>query len=364
MRSMQRRGFTLIELLVVIAIIAVLIGLLLPAVQAAREAARRAQCVNNLKQIGLASHNYHSTTESFPMGCTQVVTDFPNGKNYGGPWSGFSAQAQLLPYLEQTPMYNSMNFNWACGESLNTTTYLARIASMTCPSDPNAGRRNTNSYASSYGATTTAMWAWTGSDPTNPNITTPNGSSGLYSYGLSYGIRDAADGTSNTIAFAEMLTGNQGVLYDGSNPGSKYRGNFMLISPGTRVGAAEQLSAFNNSNAVIQSVAACRTAFQRPGQPNIHDYKGYRWSQGATAFTMFNTVQPPNDVFGGCRFDARPDVWPDQAFVTGAASAHPGGVNCAMGDGSVKFIKSTVNLMTWWSLGTRAGGEVVSADAY
>jgi len=362
MKLSLRRGFTLIELLVVIAIIAVLIGLLLPAVQAAREAARRSQCVNNLKQIGLASHNYHSTTDAFPMGCTQVVTGFPGGRNYGGPWSGFSAQALLLPYLEQSPMYNSMNFNWAVNEDLNATSYNARVASMTCPSDPNAGRRSTNSYASSYGTTTNAMWAWTGSDQTNPAITTPTGSTGLYAYGLSYGIRDATDGTSNTIAFAEILTGNQGVLYDGSNPGSKYRGNFMLIS-GAPAGVTI-LNAFTNANAVIQAVAGCRTNFQRPAQPNIHDYKGYRWSQGATGFTMFNTIQPPNDVFGGCRYDDRPDVWPDQAFVVGTASAHPGGVNCVMGDGSVKFIKSTVNLMTWWSLGTKAGGEVISSDAY
>src|SRR5215216_5059201 len=108
---MRRRGFTLIELLVVIAIIAVLIALLLPAVQAAREAARRAQCVNNLKQIGLALHNYHQTANSFPMGMSLAYD--PNNGVYQD-WTDWSAHALLLPYLEQTPLYNAANFSWAC----------------------------------------------------------------------------------------------------------------------------------------------------------------------------------------------------------------------------------------------------------
>src|SRR3954467_12234709 len=113
---MRRRGFTLIELLVVIAIIAVLIALLLPAVQAAREAARRIQCVNNLKQIGLAIHNYHSAAGSFPMGITMAPSSSLTGGATGGPdyasWNGWSAQALMLPFLEQGPLYNGCNFNY------------------------------------------------------------------------------------------------------------------------------------------------------------------------------------------------------------------------------------------------------------
>ena len=143
----KRPGFTLIELLVVIAIIAVLIALLLPAVQAAREAARRAQCVNNLKQLGLAMHNYHSAAGAFPPGCDSTNgypgTAFPNNLS---SWTSWSAQAMLLPYIEQAPLYNAANFNWACCwdgmyDAINSTVYSTKINSFVCPSDGLAGER-------------------------------------------------------------------------------------------------------------------------------------------------------------------------------------------------------------------------------
>ncbi len=157
MRKKSRHGFTLIELLVVIAIIAVLIALLLPAVQAAREAARRSQCVNNLKQIGLAMHNYHSSVNSFPL--TAAILPYTVGAT--ATWSNWSAQAMLLPYMEQSSVSSNCNFNWApewannTGYLINSTAYLTKINGFLCPSDGNAGKNGfNNSYCASQGTTT------------------------------------------------------------------------------------------------------------------------------------------------------------------------------------------------------------------
>ena len=156
-----RRGFTLIELLVVIAIIAVLIALLLPAVQAAREAARRAQCINNLKQLALALHNYTAATGAFPPGIdntTAYLGQAPPGSL--ATWTAWSAQALLLPYVEQGPLYNAANFNWNCcyvsaqSDATNSTVYNTRIAGFLCPSDGSAGRQNINSYLGCIGTST------------------------------------------------------------------------------------------------------------------------------------------------------------------------------------------------------------------
>ena len=210
---MRRRGFTLIELLVVIAIIAVLIALLLPAVQAAREAARRAQCVNNLKQFGLGMHNYHSSNDVFPMGASLCVY------NYGGgtpctTWNNWSAHAMMLNYLEQAPLYNTINFSMEgrgsdYASSANSTAYNAKISLFLCPSDRFAGQVNDNCYYGSIGTTTNG-----GSDtpprptnPTCPNYSSPT--SGVFAFRLAYGLRDITDGSSNTIAFSEGQAGSK-----------------------------------------------------------------------------------------------------------------------------------------------------------
>jgi prepilin-type N-terminal cleavage/methylation domain-containing protein len=141
MIARKRRGFTLIELLVVIAIIAVLIALLLPAVQAAREAARRAQCTNNLKQIGLAMHNYHQTNDKFPQGMSESTSVLGSYTGYAN-WGEWSAQSMLLPYMEQTPIYNSINFCYdniyGSGGSTNLTASTRVINGFLCPSDTQA----------------------------------------------------------------------------------------------------------------------------------------------------------------------------------------------------------------------------------
>src|SRR5262245_27818195 len=195
MSTRRRSGFTLIELLVVIAIIAVLIALRLPAVQAAREAARRSQCVNNLKQIGLAMHNYHSTTNSFPQGASKNPKNGPGDSDL--IWSSWSAQALMLPYLEQQALYSAANFSWGINPfgdpcyQINSTVSNTILNSFMCPSDPNVGRPNINNYYASVGTTTDFMTAncWGGVN----TACKPTGSTGVFTYFYSYGIRDITD---------------------------------------------------------------------------------------------------------------------------------------------------------------------------
>jgi prepilin-type N-terminal cleavage/methylation domain-containing protein/prepilin-type processing-associated H-X9-DG protein len=375
MSKQNRRGFTLIELLVVIAIIAVLIALLLPAVQAAREAARRAQCVNNLKQIGLALHNYHTAIDRFPMGVSQNPLFGPGDttSQWGyGRWTGWSAQALLLGYLEQTPLYNAANFSWGPGASgdesgsaINSTVYNSLINSFLCPSDPNANRQRSNSYHASIGSTTYES-----------PITTP----GMFAVWTSYGIRDCTDGTSNTIAFAEALTGSDNAVSTNTSQGNAYRGDVVenANNPGTGgqgsddpqgyYGTAAQfLYASANAPAVIAGLQACATAWSNMSTASYSTMRGFCWADGNGGWTYTNIIQTPNHdaIFsgGGCRWNCA-GCGIDSSFSYAVSSNHPGGANILMTDGSVRFVKDGVSRLTWWALGTRNGGEVISSDSY
>jgi prepilin-type N-terminal cleavage/methylation domain-containing protein/prepilin-type processing-associated H-X9-DG protein len=356
MKSQTRRGFTLIELLVVIAIIAVLIALLLPAVQSAREAARRSQCVNNLKQIGLALHNYHSSNNIFPMGGSNNARTTPSIA-YLPPyddWACWSAHGQMLSYLEQAPLYNAINFNWSpegdgpTSSAINSTVFNTVLASFLCPSDSFAHKGNINNYHASMGTTTR-----------QPDYPGNNGSTGLFATWISYGISDCTDGTSNTVAFSEALVGNK-------LQGTVYRGNGMEPYAGANPGLYD---ANTNPLVVVQQLQLCASQFNAPDviTANITARRGYRWGEGTTGATLFNHLQVPNDSqfpVNYCRDGCTPACNMDSAFSSPATSNHPGGVNACMADGSVKFMKSSIARMTWWALGTRGNGEVISSDAY
>jgi prepilin-type N-terminal cleavage/methylation domain-containing protein/prepilin-type processing-associated H-X9-DG protein len=351
MSARVKRGFTLIELLVVIAIIAVLIALLLPAVQSAREAARRSQCVNNLKQIGLAMHNYHSAIDRFPMGKSKGLN---NVGSYGG-WTDWSAVAMMLPYMEQNAVYNSINFYFLGGYdiagNINSTAYNTKLNGMLCPSDGNAGsgigNNNTNSYRGSIGTTTDVNQYYNGN------------STGAFAYLSCYGIRDIIDGTSSTIAFSESLVGPAT-----TNPGQ--RGNAVTGVGGASGGQFYDASGPPNSpnnTAVLAALVACGQA--NVAGTNVTNSTGNRWGWGAMAESLFNTVATPNDKnkFNACRVGCG-GCGPDDGIFSNAQSYHSGGVNVLMCDGSVKFIKDSINMQSWMALGTKANGEVVDASTY
>jgi prepilin-type N-terminal cleavage/methylation domain-containing protein/prepilin-type processing-associated H-X9-DG protein len=371
------RGFTLIELLVVIAIIAVLIGLLLPAVQSARESARRIQCVNNIKQLGLGLHNYISATGALPPGIDTTVTYPGTAPPYDlAQWTAWSPQALLLPYVEQGPLYNAANFYWNCcfastqGDATNSTVYLTRIASFLCPSDGLAGDQNINSYLGSIGPSTVAY-------PVDGYTT------GVFRvYNAQYltssvTLASINDGTSNTIAFSEGLVGDYG-------KNSNYRGNGMsgATDVPTVSGNAPPVIAGNNAESdpksVLLALQNCNTFWMSNAlstctgyhvcdYAGLKQYGGKTWAQGERGLTLFNTIVPPNSKlypWKACRLGpCLPCAFDGMSFAN-ASSNHPSGCNYAMCDGSVRFIKDSINMLTYESLGTRAGGEVISADSY
>ncbi len=364
---MRRRGFTLIELLVVIAIIAILIALLLPAVQAAREAARRTQCVNNLKQIGLALHNYHQAHGVFAMGCSSGMWDTIPDYSYK---QNLSVHALILPFLEQTSVYNALNFNFGSEDCTAVLCYLinktgenAQINAFICPSDPRAGQpdhnatTNTCNYYASVGTTMTwglignqAPWA-TVACATCTALNMP--STGLFTWQASYGIQTCTDGTSNTIAFSEAAVGNQS-----ETPLGRLIGLQGVQIPFTSM----ILDGSSNPTQTLAVIQLCQAAYQSGSSSYVDLQRGENWSHGSMAMAMFNTIVTPNaynDTWTHCGYNAS-----SRAVLSNADSYHTGGVNCAMADGSVRFIKDSVNQKTWWALGTKAGGEVLSSDSY
>jgi prepilin-type N-terminal cleavage/methylation domain-containing protein/prepilin-type processing-associated H-X9-DG protein len=372
MRAAKRSGFTLIELLVVIAIIAVLISLLLPAVQSAREAARRAQCTNNLKQIGLALQNYHSSHGTFPLGAASVLS--PYGA-YNVSWGTWSASALLLGYLEQQQVYNACNFNvtvgFGPGYFQNYTITFTNLNSFICPSDGASPDPPTGGTP----ITPTIMcWNWTGhnnnyyaSVGTSSNYAEIGGATtGLFTEGgPCYGIQACTDGSSNTIAYGEALVG----LFNVVAP--KWRGGPVEPTPP----AANKNGLYDvstNPQSVLTDFGVCQAYFQSPAYldpnnwHNINNTKGNFWDQAVGGFTLFNTIMPPSSsqwTFGACRMGKHNADIADGTYQN-ANSNHPGGANFVFGDGSVHFIKSSINMSTYWALGTRANGEVISADSY
>ncbi|WP_250846665.1 DUF1559 domain-containing protein [Aquisphaera insulae] len=366
----RRAGFTLIELLVVIAIIAVLIGLLLPAVQSAREAARRIHCVNNLKQLGLALHNYHSAIGSFPIAQSWAKTT--PGASYGGnPWS---AHAQVLSYLEQSTIYNAVNFSFAPAQALNqayytnSTVLYAPLNVFICPSDGISPttlselRMDFNcNYSGSTGTTVEAI----GNHFLTVSIQDSTGIFGFDNPILHgsrvYNVASVTDGTSNTIAYSEHLVGTGPTITD------TRRASWGGVPEVTAVVSLDARSQYPQVSQALAACAAYARANARTTDTTVGaSYSGATWMAGYLGTSLFNTITPPNSTqyaFNSCQGDPLVTVWGLSGFVN-STSNHPAGANFTFADGSVRFIKSTIDLRTYWALGTRAGGEVISSDAY
>jgi prepilin-type N-terminal cleavage/methylation domain-containing protein/prepilin-type processing-associated H-X9-DG protein len=345
MRVSRRGGFTLIELLVVIAIIAVLIALLLPAVQSAREAARRSQCINNMKQMGLAMHNYHSAVGTFPMGNTIAYSD-PGVQT---SWGTFSAHALLLPYLEQAPLYNACNFSWNVwydvGASINATVWNTKVNVFLCPSDNRAGGDHINNYYGSIG---------TGTDPWSSNT------NGIFApENVAYPIASVTDGTSNTISHVEGLVGDY----------TKYNAPWRQYISGVYGNVPNGLIVYDarsNLQPIMAAAQLCMSMIQA-GQYGTNNDRGLRWQTGSPGLSLTNIIITPNSnqyQFSGCRWDCSAGCGVDFGHLHVPSSNHPGGVNTLFADGSVRFVKSSVAQTTWMALGSKDDGETVSSDSY
>ncbi len=365
----RRLGFTLIELLVVIAIIAVLIALLLPAVQAAREAARRSQCVNNLKQLGLGIQNYHSSVGCFPPGGTNAST---TEKSPAGAWGNWSAQAMMLPYIEQGAVYNAMNFNLVClggssydGYQSNTTGVTTQISVFQCPSAlPFTGTlygrpapyinyfASVGSSMNQYGANCSFAGMTVGS-------AVPNGVFAVG--GVPLGIRDVTDGTSNTVAFGEWRCG------DNNSTKLSIPQDVIRVS-GYPTGASAGSPLLNmplGGSGLNTWLVSCAGAAPVPGSSSKQwNNLGNYWCQGLFGDTLGNLLAPPNSNYPNCAVYSYGGENDGSYGSYSLSSYHSGGANVGFADGSVRFLKSTVNQVTLWGLGSRAQGEVISSDSY
>lgn len=349
MKKMRRsRGFTLVELLVVIAIIGILVGLLLPAVQAAREAARRMSCSNNLKQLALAVHNYESTFNHIGRLSTPGQTAWGQDSN----WNGYSPHTIMLPFIEQGNLFESVYFNdhqnyphyeghpWAGDRPVPPGSFLtikeqfaARIPSFLCPSDPrfpNVAYPG-NNYAFSAGPS--LGWYV----PAGDQI-------GMFSRTRYTTWGDVPDGLSNTIMLGEFVKGDDSPSIF-TNMGDIARGLTFPSGAGNIYWTPAHLEEFANITLA--------------GGANHVSGAGSHWMGPGYYNTAFNTMAPPNwrGVAGnncsGCGEGDNDGIYP-------ARSRHSGGAMHAMGDGSVQFLSQSVDVVTYQALGSARGGEPVS----
>jgi prepilin-type N-terminal cleavage/methylation domain-containing protein/prepilin-type processing-associated H-X9-DG protein len=349
----RRRGFTLIELLVVISIIAVLIALLLPAVQSAREAARRAQCSNNLKQLGLAVHNYATSFNVIPAMCM-----FPGGQQAISQGWAPSWIIPLLSQIEQGNLYSAYNFSAPAvliSNTVgleNTTVTFTQLATLLCPSENETNRPfsyGISCYAGNYGGPG-QIAAYSG---TIVPVGDPNGAPlGRLGPVTMEAVRD---GLSNTAMFSEHLHGLQGSpkVFPGTPDGK--RGVFNgATGAGVGGGAAAAVSFVNSCKTLQSSVSSINS-----DHIGNNAYATYPWHVGLDNYMH---VGPPNSLH--CQ-DSSDASWLSYVGPSGSAppaSNHPGGVHITFADGSVRFIKDSITQQVWWGIGTRNGREVISSD--
>jgi prepilin-type N-terminal cleavage/methylation domain-containing protein/prepilin-type processing-associated H-X9-DG protein len=354
----RRGGFTLIELLVVIAIIAVLISLLLPAVQSAREAARRIQCTNNLKQIGLAIMNYESSVSAFPP--TTILVPCPNGAigayklGCGGFQSSWSVFARTMSFMEQAAAFNAINFDLTYSAVDNLTVTQTPLSFLYCPSDPGL-HIDDNSLGGTFDATTSygtsdGDWYVWSVNWGPPNSIGPVNKS-MFGPTISRKISSVTDGLSNTLMASEGLIGHLQSRHCGdSSVGSPPTDNLGNPFSPTSVPAPGP----NSTATLAKLISSC----PNPPAPIGHT----RWTNGGVYYSGFTTAMPPNQPIDWDWVDEN-DGGPTYMSLS-ASSKHPGGVNALFGDGSVRFVKDTVGANTWRALGTISGGEVISSDQY
>jgi prepilin-type N-terminal cleavage/methylation domain-containing protein/prepilin-type processing-associated H-X9-DG protein len=386
--SRRHFGFTLIELLVVIAIIGVLVALLLPAVQSAREAARRTQCTNNLKQLGLAVQSYIAAANVLPSQTLDNVM-LPGGK--GGTLQWFTPwMAGLLPHLEGRPLYNALNFSVPMLEQAaplygaNTTVGLTTIPTLLCPSESVSkstsfaisagspagytGQFAVSSYAGNYGGPA-MIRACSGT------IIPVKGNNLVFMLMTQAGVTAPAnagpvrppqiiDGTSSTALFSEHLLSNEPpyTLDPNATPGGNAKRGLFPVP----ITVAIDQASTANAQAFL---TACKSL-----PPNTQALAGVGFGNqwllsldSATANNAYMHLMTPNLLScTGSNDPSNAISSIDGGIGAGitATSNHPGGVNVCFADGSVKFIKDSIDLATWWAIGTRNGREIISGDAY
>lgn len=307
----RRRGFTLIELLVVIVIIALLLALILPAVQQARETARRLTCAAQLKNIGLAIHQHHETRNAFPAGVAQGEL-----RPFGG-----SYLIQVLPYLEQAALYNSINMAINTDANANLTVSQLPLRQFLCPSDASRDRyltANCINYAGNAGHD-------------------PHRGEGVF-IGRPLTASQITDGLSQTVGVAEWIVG----------PGTRERRS--------RLGSTYRLTRiFSDSPSDHDAFARACEALDSASIPDHHWFNGQFWLEGLLNYTLYNHVLPPNRP--SCRADQ------DMSAIS-AGSLHPGGAHVLTMDGGVHFMRDSIDSRTWTAIGTRAGGEAVGDSSF